>query len=166
MQNGKLLMHFCRNLVAARWSAASVCKFPKSPYTSLKLDYLCVFNKLFRVDDKGLSLQSNYIKGRVFLVMSKCTRGIISKNRTEWPLKVFTCKMGCTVAITQKKFSTNFWYQQMNKRPTAPASIWFLIFRSIYSCLCFKMKINYIPFTQCKSRSYTASCPEVTHYIS
>ena len=28
---------------------------PKSPYTSLKLDYLRVFNKLFRVHDKGLA---------------------------------------------------------------------------------------------------------------
>ena len=55
-------MHFSRNLVAARRSTAPVRKFTKSPYTSLKLDYLRVFNILFRVDDKGLALQSNSIK--------------------------------------------------------------------------------------------------------
>ena len=43
-------------------STAPVRKFTKSPYKSLKLDYLHVFNKLFRVDDKGLALQSNSIK--------------------------------------------------------------------------------------------------------
>ena len=39
--------------VAARRSTAPVRIFTKSPYTSLKLDYLRVFNKLFRVDGKG-----------------------------------------------------------------------------------------------------------------
>ena len=35
---------------------------PKSPYTSLTLEYLRVFNNLFRVDDKGFALLSNSIK--------------------------------------------------------------------------------------------------------
>ena len=61
-QNGKLLLHFSRNLVAARRSTAHVRKFTKSPYTSLKLDYLRIFNKLFCVDDKERALQHNSIK--------------------------------------------------------------------------------------------------------
>ena len=50
------------NLIATRRSTATVRKFTKSPYTSLKLDKFRVFNKLFRVDDKGLALQSYSIK--------------------------------------------------------------------------------------------------------
>ena len=53
METLSLLLRFSRNLVAARRSTAPVRKFTKSPYTSLKLDYLRVFNKLFRVDGKG-----------------------------------------------------------------------------------------------------------------
>ena len=41
---------------------AHVREFTKSPYTSLKLDYLRVFNKLFRVNDKGRALQPNSVK--------------------------------------------------------------------------------------------------------
>ena len=55
---------------------------------------------------------------------------------------MFTCNMGQSVAITQKTFSANLWYQQMNKMSTATASIRFLILCRIYLCLCFKMKIN------------------------
>ena len=58
----ELLLHFSRNLVAAQRSTAPVRLFTKSPYTSLKLDYLCVFNKLLRVDDNRLALLSNSIK--------------------------------------------------------------------------------------------------------
>ena len=61
-KNGKLLLHFSRNLVAARQSTAPVRKFTRSPYTSLNLNYLRVFNILFHVDGKGLALQSNSIK--------------------------------------------------------------------------------------------------------
>ena len=69
-QNGKLLLHFSRNLVAARRSTAPVRKFTKSPYTSLKRDYLSVFNKLFRVDDiRGLlcnlTLKRQSVSGRI-----------------------------------------------------------------------------------------------------
>ena len=41
---------------------APVRKFTKSPYTSLKFDYLRDFNKLLCVDDKGLALPPNSIK--------------------------------------------------------------------------------------------------------
>ena len=113
----KMENYFSRNLVAARWSTAPVRIFTKSPYTSLKLDYLRDFNKLFRVDGKGACFALELLlKGSVFPVVSQSTRWIISKNRTEWSRKMFTCKMGRTVAITQKTFSANFWYQQMNKR--------------------------------------------------
>ena len=65
---------------------------------------------------RGLLCYLTLLKGRVFPVVSQSTRGLISKSRTEWPLKMFTCKLGRTVAITQKTFSANFLYQQMNKR--------------------------------------------------
>ena len=44
---------------------APVRKFTKSPYTGQKLDCLCVFNKLPRVDDKRLALLSNCIKRQI-----------------------------------------------------------------------------------------------------
>ena len=65
---------------------------------------------------RGLLCYLTLLKGRVFPVVSQSKCGLMSKNKTEWPLKIFTCKMGCTVAIAQKTFSANFWYQQMNKR--------------------------------------------------
>ena len=60
-------------MVAARRSTAPVIKFTKSPYKSLKLDQFRVFNKLFRVDDKGLALQPNSIK-------RQSVSGRVSKN--------------------------------------------------------------------------------------
>ena len=54
--------NYSGNLVAAQRSVAPVHKFTKSPFTSLKLDYLHAFNKLLHVDDKGLTLLSNSIK--------------------------------------------------------------------------------------------------------
>ena len=89
---------------------------------------------------RGLLCNLTLLKDRVFPVVSESTRGIISKNRTEWPLKMFTYNMGRTVAITPKTFSGNFWYQQMNKRLLQLLQV--SDFCSIYLCLCFKMKIN------------------------
>ena len=63
---------------------------------------------------RGLLCYLSLLKGRVFPVVSQSTHGLISKNRIEKLLKMFTCKMGRTV--TQKTFSENFWCQQMNKR--------------------------------------------------
>ena len=57
---------------------------------------------------RGLLCYLTLLKGSVFPVVSQSTRGLISNNRTEWPLKMFTCKMGRTAAITQKTFSANF----------------------------------------------------------
>ena len=61
------------NIKEERISLLLAYEFTKSPYTGLKLDYLRVFNKLFRVDNKGLALQVNSIKrqrvsGRVYKV--------------------------------------------------------------------------------------------------
>ena len=70
------------------------------------------FYKLLRVDDKGLALQSNSIKmQRVSGHVSKYTW-----NKQQKQNRMFTCKMGRIVAITQKTFSANFWYQQMKKK--------------------------------------------------
>ena len=88
---------------------------------------------------RSLLCKITLLKGRVFPVVSWNK----NKNRTEWRLRMFTYKMGCIVAITQKTFSANFWYQQMNKRLLQLLQVSdFLIFRSIYLCPCFKMKIN------------------------
>ena len=58
---------------------------------------------------RGLLCNLTLLKGRVFPVVFQSKCGTISKNTTEWPLKMFcTCKMGCTVVITQKTFSANF----------------------------------------------------------
>ena len=65
---------------------------------------------------KGLLCNLTLLKGRVFPFVSQSAPAIISKNRTKWPFKMFTGKMGRTVANTQNIFSANFWYQQMNKR--------------------------------------------------
>ena len=80
-------------------------------------NYFCISAEILMLpDEKGLLCYLTLFKDRLFPVVSQSTHGLISKNKTEWPLKMFTCKMGHTVAITQKTFSANFWYQQMNKR--------------------------------------------------
>ena len=65
---------------------------------------------------RGLALQSNSIKRQsVSGHVSEYTWNN-KQNRTEWPLKMFTCKMGRTLVIRQKTFSENVRYKQMNKR--------------------------------------------------
>ena len=57
-----------------------------------------------------------HLKDRVFPVVPQTTRGILlAKTEQHGPSKPYTCKMRRTVAITHKTFSTNIWYQQMNK---------------------------------------------------
>ena len=64
---------------------------------------------------RGLLCYLTLLKGRVFPVVSQSTRGLISKLKLNEPSKCLFCKMGRIVAITQKTFSANFWYQHMNK---------------------------------------------------
>ena len=73
----KMEKYFC--IPAEIWLLHLSVNSPKSPYTSLKLDQLRVFYKLFRVDDKGLALQSNCIK--MFPVESQSTLWIIIRKK-------------------------------------------------------------------------------------
>ena len=65
---------------------------------------------------KGLLCCLVLFKGKLFTFVSPCCHGKINKSRTEWPLKFITSKMGRTVAMLLKIFSTNFRLQQMRQR--------------------------------------------------